>query len=239
MEAVLLMIKLIRSAVLALLLIPTMATSQDFDKGVAAYNAGDYATALLEWTPLAVQGVANAQYNLALMYSNGVGVPQYDALAAKWYRLAAEQGYASAQFNLGLMYENGKGVPQDYTEAVKWYRLAAGRGVAKAQLNLALIYDNGVGVPQNYTEAVKWYRLAADQGDASAQFNLALMYDNGRGVPQDFVAAHMWFNVSSANGNEKAGSRRDIVAGRMLPADVSMAQQRARVCMKSNYQDCD
>jgi hypothetical protein len=49
----------------------------------------------------------------------------------------------------------------------------------------------------------------------------------------------MWFNISSAKGHENAGSNRDIAAGQMLPADISMAQQRARVCMETNYQDCD
>ena len=34
------------------------AWSADFQKGLDAYNAGDYATALREWTPLAKQGDA-------------------------------------------------------------------------------------------------------------------------------------------------------------------------------------
>ena len=46
----------------------------------------------------AEQGFATAQYNLGIMYANGEGVPQDDAEAVKWSRLAAEQGYASAQF---------------------------------------------------------------------------------------------------------------------------------------------
>jgi len=33
--------KLIRSAVLALLLVPTMAGAQDFDRGLAAYETKD------------------------------------------------------------------------------------------------------------------------------------------------------------------------------------------------------
>ena len=40
------------------------------------------------------------------MYQNGRGVPQDDAEAAKWFRLAAEQGDAEAQHNLGVMYDN-------------------------------------------------------------------------------------------------------------------------------------
>ena len=45
------------------------------------------------------------------MYRKGEGVPENDAEAVKWYRLAAEQGGARAQSNLGFMYETGRGVP--------------------------------------------------------------------------------------------------------------------------------
>ena len=101
------------------------AQAEDIEIGLAAYQTGDFATALKEWQPLAEQGIAEAQYNLGVMYESGNGVVQDYAEAVKWYRLAAEQGYAVAQYNLGLMYDNGDGVVQDYAEAVKWYRLAA------------------------------------------------------------------------------------------------------------------
>jgi TPR repeat protein len=46
-------------------------SAQDFQKGYAAYNAGDYATALKEWKPLAEAGDADAQYNLGVIYDKG------------------------------------------------------------------------------------------------------------------------------------------------------------------------
>jgi len=92
---------------------------------LAAYNRGDYETALRLWRPLADQGHASAQISLGLMYDNGQGVPQDYIEAVKWYRKAVEQGNAAAQNNLGTMYDLGKGVPQDYVEAHKWYNLAA------------------------------------------------------------------------------------------------------------------
>ena len=52
-------------------------------------------------------------------------VPEDDAAAVRWYRLAAEQGDTSAQFNLGVMYADGQGVPQDCGEAHMWLNLAA------------------------------------------------------------------------------------------------------------------
>ncbi len=54
------------------------------------------------------QGIADAQYMLALMYVEGRGVTQDYKEAVKWFRLGAEQGDAKAQFSLAFMYEEGK-----------------------------------------------------------------------------------------------------------------------------------
>ena len=122
-------IRAIHFMVLAFLMtLSSPVPAQDFQKGFAAAQAGDFATAIQEWKPLAEVGDEVAQYNLGVMYDNGDGVLQDYKEAVKWYRLAAEQGYANAQYNLGVMYDNGRGVPQDYKEAVKWYRLAAEQG---------------------------------------------------------------------------------------------------------------
>ena len=91
---------IVSAAIISVVMLATSAFAQDFQKGADAYIAGDYATALQEWRPLAEQGYASAQYNLGQMYTNGEGVPQDYTEAVKWYRLAAEQGYADAQTNL-------------------------------------------------------------------------------------------------------------------------------------------
>ena len=101
-----------------------------FDEGVAAYERGDYETALREFRPLAEQGNARAQFFLGSMYEIGKGVTQDYAEAARWYRKGAEQGLYISQLFLAGMYEIGKGVTQDYAEAVRWYRKAAEQGDA-------------------------------------------------------------------------------------------------------------
>ncbi|QPB43699.1 sel1 repeat family protein [Rodentibacter haemolyticus] len=68
-------------------------------------NKQDYANTFRWAKKLAEQGVAQAQFNLGLMYANGQGVKQDDTQAVYWYQKAAEQGVADAQVNLGLMYE--------------------------------------------------------------------------------------------------------------------------------------
>ena len=62
------------------------------------------------------------------MYDRGDGVPEDDATAVRWYRMAAEQGHADAQWNLGLMYARGDGVPVDAVSAYAWINIAAAQG---------------------------------------------------------------------------------------------------------------
>src|SRR5436190_6049937 len=70
-----------------------------------------------EYEKAAEQGNANAQYNLALCYKNGVEKDEQKAI--EWYQKAAEQGYASAQNNLGWCYQHGTGVEKDEQKAVE------------------------------------------------------------------------------------------------------------------------
>ena len=205
------------------------------DEAEAAYDRGDYATAMRMWQPLANAGSAIAQGSLGVMYAKGQGVQQDYAEAIKWFRKAADQGNANAQFSLGLMYWNGQGVPKDYVEAVKWYRKAADQGYPDAQHNLGVMYADSRGVPQDYAEAIKWWREAADQGYGPAQHALGVMYVNGQGVPKDYVEAHKWFilaaspyQASEAENRGKAVTNRDWVAGKMTPAQIAEAQKRAR-----------
>jgi TPR repeat protein len=163
------------------------AYAQDFQKGFAAYQAGDYATALQEWRPLAEQGYAEAQFNLGVMYDTGRGVPQDYAEAVNWYRKAAEQGDAEAQYNLGVRYTNGHGVPQDYAEAVNLYRKAAEQGDAEAQSNLGFMYIKGQGVPQDYLLAHMWFNIGSANGSENGAKNRSIVAKNM--IAQDISAA--------------------------------------------------
>ena len=159
----------------------------------------DHAEAVRWYRRAAEQGLAEAQYNLGVMYAKGEGVPQDHAEAMRWYRRAAEQGDASAQGILGHMYYNGIGFPQDHAEAVRWYRRAAEQGDASAQGILAYMYENGIGVPQDFVQAHKWYNLAASRASSS-----------------------------DPELREKAVRSRDRVAARLTRAQLAGAQRLAR-----------
>ena len=86
---------LILPVLLLTLLVGTPAFSDDFQRGLTAYQSGDYATALREWTPLAEQGNASAQHKMGWMHHEGKSVPQDNTTVVKWYKLTAEQGDAT------------------------------------------------------------------------------------------------------------------------------------------------
>jgi TPR repeat protein len=109
-----------KKLLLLLLLLPALAFAQsDFEETKA----------------LAEQGNADAQYNLGLIYDLGNGVPENDAEAVRWYRLAAEQGHAIAQYRLGGMYYSGTGVPQNDMRAYVWWSVSAAQGAEAARFN--------------------------------------------------------------------------------------------------------
>ena len=158
------MLRRVATGLVLVLLLALPATAQDFQKGLAVYKRGDYATALKEWRPLAVKGDARAQYKLGNMYKNGEGVSEDDAKAVKWYRKAAEQGHVRAQYDLGRSIAGGQGTLLNGIEAAKWFRKAAEQGHAMAQYRLGLRYSMGTGVPKNNVRAYMWWSLAAMNG---------------------------------------------------------------------------
>jgi uncharacterized protein len=104
----------------ALIILPPGPAPAGFEEGYAAYERGDYHTAFLEFMPLAIAGDPRAQGMIALMREFGLGTPQDQAEAARWYRRSAEQGNPVSQARLGVLFRSGLGVPQDFTQAVQW-----------------------------------------------------------------------------------------------------------------------
>jgi len=84
-------------AVVVALLFSAGSAWADLEDAGAAYDRGDYETAIREYRPLAEKGEASAQAQLGWMYENGEGVPENDVELVKWFRKAAEQGHEDAK----------------------------------------------------------------------------------------------------------------------------------------------
>ena len=100
-----------------------------------AFAAPDFDETMAE----ANQGAAWAQFNLGVMYERGIGVPENDAEAVKWYKKAADQGDADAQYNSGVMYFNGDGVPENHVRAYVWLSMAKTQGYENAKKAVEIV----------------------------------------------------------------------------------------------------
>ena len=159
-------------ASLGLVVVILSARADTLQEAIAAVLRKDYPTAVRLLEPLARAGHPLAQSRLALLYYQGHGVRESDALAWQWFERAARQGLAEAQFYLGNMYAYGHApLPLDADAArlaAQGYFEAARQGHAEAQYSLAILFLTGSGVTQNASEARKWMTLAAAQGHADA-----------------------------------------------------------------------
>lgn len=146
----------------------------DGNAGFAAYESGDYATAMKEFMPMAAGGHHFAQFAVGSMYLEGKGVEKNVPEAVKWLTPAAEAGVAAAQDLLGHLYLMGEGVAQDVAQAAKWLQLAADRGVPSSQSRLSGMYFQGVGVPKDNVKAYLYAGLAAikhnEEGEAMVEY---------------------------------------------------------------------
>ncbi len=147
---------LIWLAVITLVAVAIWQMPDRYQAAAAAFQKGDYVSALKMWRKLARGGDAVAQYNLGVLYRSGTGVEPSDSEAHRWFMKSAEKGTAAAEFEVGKAFETGQGAPRSLSLAVTWITRAAEQGFAPAQIDLGLKYLSGTGVDQNAERAAFW-----------------------------------------------------------------------------------
>ena len=139
----------------------TPALAGPYEDANAAYDGGDYATAVRTYRSLAENGEARAQNNLCVMYSYGMGVSQDYEAAMLWCRKAANQGSPYSQYNLGRMYYDVAEMPKDYVQAYKWFNLAAA-STDKTQRGVAMKYRDLVAAQMTAAQIAEAQKLARE-----------------------------------------------------------------------------
>ncbi|ABD07467.1 Sel1-like protein [Rhodopseudomonas palustris HaA2] len=69
-------------------------------------------------------GNADAQYDLARLYIDGIGMPRDFRYGARWLGLAAQKGQHQAQAMLGQLLFNGEKLPRQAARGLMWLTLA-------------------------------------------------------------------------------------------------------------------
>lgn len=145
----------------------------------AIYTAGhggikvNYAKAASWFEESAHNGSSNAQYNLGVLYHQGLGVKKDTAKAIELYRVASANHHPEALYNLAIAYVEGVGVEYNPQIAAVYFEQSAAGGIVEAAYNLGLLHENGLLGESQPDEAIFWYKIAADKKNPDAIKSLA------------------------------------------------------------------
>jgi TPR repeat protein len=192
------------------------------EDGAAAFSQRDYATAIRLWRPLAEQGDAEAENNLAQMYDAGFGVPADHAEALRWRTQAAEHGNLTA---LKHLIDRSMNFRND-TEWRHWVEIAAAKGDAESLFVLGKSFLYGqFGNPKDSTRAIELLQDGANRGNAKAAVLLGTAYSQGIVIPRDPEQAVIWLQKAADQGDMGALTALGMMYGygQGVPKDKAKA----------------
>lgn len=179
----------------------------------AAYDAflsGRYEEAIAIWLPMANGGLAVAQFNLGVMYANGLGVDRDMGVAMDWWARAAGQLHVRSAHNLALAMlagepvMNGRKAEPDYPAILRYLKIGGDAGYPNSEYTLGWLYADGIGVERDPRRAAELFLSAGIKGFAKAQYNLGLIYRDGLGAPADEQLSLFWFKQAAERGHAAA-----------------------------------
>lgn len=231
------------TCLLAGVLLASAPAFAGFEDGNAAWQKGDYATALKEFTAAAKAGDADASYRLGTMYANGEGTPRNLYLAWQYFHQAVERGNLTAVAEMGdlsdyfdlYLFSHEVPAPGKRGAALKRLQRAAAKGNGNALNDLALMYKQGDGVRQDMKKALEYLNQAVAKNNPYALTNLGLMYGKGDGVEADPERAVSLYKQAVALGHPRAYTllARRLMDGDGIVRDVNTAVDYYRKAAKS------
>ena len=198
----------------------SVSWSADFQKGLAAYNKGEFVVAFNEFTLLAKQEHPSAIHYIGMMYRNGRGVKQNIETAIKWFTKGSELGNRESSYNMAIAYDQGMGnIIKNEKIAFKYYKLAAERGYADAQYNVGLRQVLGVGVEKNLMSAYLWLEICA--------------FSDTFQISNDIKISSL-----SLSSRDKVESILKLLSQNMSASEIKIAKYNARKCFANNFKGC-
>jgi hypothetical protein len=161
-------------------------------------------------------GSPEAQYELAKLYEQGVGVPADEARALELYRAAAAQDFADAINDLGfLQFNGGLGLRPNPERALEYFERAADLRQPEAQFNYAAMIDDGRIAGKGPREAASYLYQALRSGSKDV-LNLLLerptmFKEETRRELQEQLQAFNFYE-GSIDGDIGPGTKRGIRA---------------------------
>jgi uncharacterized protein len=138
----------------------------------------------------------DAQFELAKLYEQGLGVTADPIHALELYQAAAAQDYSDAINDLGFLYYNGGlGLTADPTKALDYFRQAADLRHPEALFNYATLIDAGQIQGKGPEDAGQYLYLALRSGSQA-------VYDQLMAAPDAFSTESRMALQSQLQENE-------------------------------------
>jgi TPR repeat protein len=124
-----------------------------YQAGLAALQAGNYAEAYCHWRSQADRQYAPAELQIGWLFANGQGMALNEARALHWWLQAARHGSTDGQFAVARAYLDGIGVKASPDKAAPWLLRALRGGEDEAGRLLRELAGQGV---EPALQAVAW-----------------------------------------------------------------------------------
>jgi TPR repeat protein len=173
----------------------------------------DYSGAAYWYYQASNHGDAQAAYELAILYHDGLGVAADASQSFQLLQKAADANYVPAMSPLSDAYA-GQKTPVSGERATYWATMAANAGDPTGWLTLGFEYNMGKlggDPPHWHQKALEAYMHAADGGNCVAMMAIGDLYAMGDGVPADQAQARNWHNkAQSCQGGNIARLQQQV-----------------------------
>ena len=144
-------------------------------RGFQALEQRDYKTALYYLSFFAANGDTKANYNLGIMFREGLGVKKDDVQSLTHFIEAAENGHMLGNYAVGRAFLTGKGSDIDAKAAIHYLTEAALFGHAISPVEIGHLYFQGALIEKDFVAAHFWWSLADDRNAPGSSENLNVL----------------------------------------------------------------
>lgn len=169
--------------------------------------AQNFKDAVVWFEKAAAGGVAEAKYNLGVLYLTGHRVKQDIPKAVALLEDAAQLGVVQAAERLGTIYNPDSKIPfvtTSHRKSRQWFQKAADLGSIEGAFMTGAMAGSGRGGSLDEALSLKYFISAGERGHAASACNVAMMYHNGVGTPANLLQAFHWYREAAQLGDMDA-----------------------------------
>ena len=142
--------------------------ADDYAKAFEALERGDYETASFYLSFFASNGDSVAQYNMGVLYRDGLGVEKNPKVALSWFYLAAQQRHMLSNFAIAKLMEKHSYLASRKKGRLHFLKEAAFLGHAVAPLEIGNFYYLRQETEFDLIRAMVWWILSSDRNAPGA-----------------------------------------------------------------------